>query len=271
MHNGDRMGAARAAWILPAAAIGLAGCLVATTLLRRGGTTPQRDAAPDTGRATQNTSQAERPAKPYAQMLGEIDRERRELAEAYRQARMPSRRREVLQRARAAMVRAVAERIAPYWYGTPWAFHGTTQQPGAGSIACGYFVATVLRDAGFRLERVSLAQQPAERIILSLTGERHIRRFSDAPLGRFVRAVRDDGAGLYVVGLDYHVGLLLCEGAEVFFLHSSGLPPRKVVKEPAEHSAALANSRYRVYGKISADDALLRRWLLGEPIPTRRR
>jgi len=270
VHNGDRTGAGRAAWILPAAAIGLAGCLVATTLLRRG-TTPQRDAAPATDPPTRNTSHTERPAKPYAQTLGEIDRERRKLADAYRQAHAPSRRREVLLRARAAVVRAVAERIAPYWYGTPWAFHGTTQQPGAGSIACGYFVATVLRDAGFRLDRVSLAQQPAERIILSLTGEPYIRRFSDAPLGRFVRAVRDDGAGLYVVGLDYHVGLLLCTGDGVFFLHSSGLPPRKVVKEPAEHSAALANSRYRVYGKISADDALLRRWLLGEPIPTRRR
>ncbi|MBS3733433.1 MAG: hypothetical protein KGY99_00710 [Phycisphaerae bacterium] len=175
----------------------------------------------------------------------------------------------MLNEARQALVRAIARDIAPRWLGTPWAFHGTSQTPGEGAIACGYFVSTVLRDAGLRVERVRLAQQPAERIILSLTGEAHVRRFSNAPLERFVAAVRSCGEGAYVVGLDYHVGLLTCGPEGVFFVHSQGVAPREVVRERAGESPVLDASRYRVFGRITADDALIEAWLTGRAIRTR--
>jgi hypothetical protein len=38
-----------------------------------------------------------------------------------------------------------------------------------------------------------------------------------------------------------------------------------VVREAAESSAALP-SKYRVLGKVSADDIFVRRWLLGEAL-----
>ena len=56
-----------------------------------------------------------------------------------------------------------------------------------------------------------------------------------------------------------------------FFIHSSGLRPWCVVKEPAAASPALLASRYRVYGKLTADDAATRRWLLGKHFATRTR
>src|SRR6188474_3208784 len=39
------------------------------------------------------------------------------------------------------------------WLGTPWDFYGTTQTPGKGKIACGYFVTTLLRDMGASVNR----------------------------------------------------------------------------------------------------------------------
>jgi hypothetical protein len=45
----------------------------------------------------------------------------------------------------------------------------TSETPGRGEIACGYFVSTVLRDAGFGVERVRLAQQASERIVRTLS------------------------------------------------------------------------------------------------------
>lgn len=44
--------------------------------------------------------------------------------------------------------RIIIDSLMPCWYGTPWDFNGCTTEPGKGSIACGYFVSTVLRDAG---------------------------------------------------------------------------------------------------------------------------
>lgn len=54
---------------------------------------------------------------------------------------------------------ALLERIIPYWEGTPWTFEGHTSVPNKGSIACGYFVSTTLRDVGLNLNRYKLAQQ----------------------------------------------------------------------------------------------------------------
>ncbi len=207
--------------------------------------------------------------RPYRQVLADVRARRDALAGRYRAAATTAERRHVLNEARHVLVEAITRDIAPRWLGTPWAFHGTSETPGTGAIACGYFVSTVLRDAGLRVERVRLARQPAERIILSLTGAPHVRRFSNASLARFVAAVRACGEGVYVVGLDYHVGLLTCGPEGVFFVHSQGVAPKEVVRERAAESPVLGASRYRVFGRISADDALIEAWLTGRAIRTR--
>src|SRR5262245_16796602 len=165
--------------------------------------------------------------------------------------------------------RALVDVVLPRWDGTPWSFHGTSTAPGSGSIACGYFVSTTLEEAGFRVERARLAQQPAEAIIKTLVPPEAIARFSDVPVERFVAAMAARGDGLYVIGLDNHVGFLIVRGAEVLFHHSSYVSPAKVMRERARDAAPLVASRYRVVGKLFTDDALITSWLDGAPIPTK--
>ena len=152
--------------------------------------------------------------------------------------------------------------LIPHWMGTPWDFNGTTETPGVGSIACGYFVPTVLRDAGLNIQRVYLAQQASEVMIKAMVDAEHIKRFRGVPIGEFAEKVRQWGAGLYVVGLDNHTGFITYDGVEVRFIHAgrSG-----VVSELAEESLELVNSRYRVLGNLSASDKLLKNWLFGNP------
>lgn len=156
--------------------------------------------------------------------------------------------------------RAIAHDIFQYWEGTKWGFYGTTEVPGKGKIACGYFVTTVLRDCGVPLQRVTLAQQASEQIIKKLVAEKNIRRFSRISLSDFVKAIKAKGNHAYIVGLDTHVGFLVCENGEVSFVHSSGAYPWQVVKERAEESEVLAMSKYRVTGCITADDGFMQRW-----------
>ena len=130
----------------------------------------------------------------------------------------------------------IDKKLLPYWLGTTWNFNGTTQVPGEGSIACGYFVTTLLRDAGVKLERVKLAQMASE---------------DNTGINDFVSSVKKQGYGLYVVGLDLHTGFVLCDSAsDVYFIHSSGIPPYCVVKEAGLTSPLLINSAYRVLGKL---------------------
>ena len=176
-------------------------------------------------------------------------------------------REQVLVEARELVFTAITGELIPAWYGTPWAFYGATETPGQGDIACGYFVSTVLRDAGFEVERVLLAQQASEHIVQTFTPEPAIARFRNRPASEVVAWVEGRGPGLYVVGLDYHVSFLVNDGDGVEMCHSSYLEPGVVLCEDAASSAAFV-SGYRVVGKL-LDDAMVERWLQGEAFPTR--
>jgi len=205
----------------------------------------------------------------YNATLSKVEHERVALRSRYQRATTISEKQLVIDEARASLLRAVSDEVSPFWYGTKWDFYGTTETPGRGQIACGYFVSTVLRDAGLNVQRSRLAQQASENTILSLTTNDHTKRFRNAPLNSFFESVKNWGTGLYIVGLDIHVGFILNVADEVYFIHSSYVDPYRVVKERAVESQILTASRYRVLGKISEDDDLIVRWLKGELFTTR--
>jgi len=114
-----------------------------------------------------------------------------------------------------------------------------------------------------------MAQQASELIIKSLVSEKFIKRFSYTPISKFVNSLQEMGAGLYIVGLDIHVGFIYVNEQNVYFIHSSYYDPRCVVKENALKSEILAMSEYRVVGKISDDPELIEKWLTGKDILTK--
>jgi hypothetical protein len=208
-------------------------------------------------------------APAYRATLRRFEARRLCLAGCYRRAATPGTRAARINEARQLLLTALDSTIFPAWEGAPWAFYGTTWEPRRGSIACGYFVTTSLHDAGLRLQRTVLAKQTSETIIKNLTSEAHITRYHGVAPADFVQKVRALGPGLYVLGLDFHVAFLrVRQGGAVQMVHSSYVGPGTVVREAAESSAALA-SKYRVLGKVSADDVFVRRWLLGEALAVR--
>ena len=96
----------------------------------------------------------------------------------------------------------------------------------------------------------------------------HIKRFSNTSSDDFIEAIDTWGEGLYVVGLDFHVGYIWHDGQQIHFIHSSIQPTYRVLSEPANKSTVLENSNYRVLGKISEDDELIEKWLLGSEFKT---
>ncbi len=151
----------------------------------------------------------------------------------------------------------VADSFYHYWEGTPWEFYGKTQCPGQGAIACGYFVSTVLQDAGVPVDRIDLAEIASENMIKKLVLPKSIQHFVPFDLEKFIADIKTKGDALYVIGLDYHTGFISCEKGEVWFIHSSGF----VKKEVALYSPTLMYNRYGVTGCISSDTTLLKRWL----------
>lgn len=155
----------------------------------------------------------------------------------------------------------LTNKIFPYWYGTDWNFNGTSQKPNEGSIACGYFVTTTLRDIGVDINRVKLAQCASEEMIKKLVSEDNIYRFSNKNIQEFEKTLKEKGNGIYVVGLDHHTGFLYLSEEGNYFIHSSGARPFKVVKEKLAESSLLIKSKYRIAGKLSSDKQLLNNWV----------
>lgn len=191
----------------------------------------------------------------YARSIADLEAERSQLASSLRGDRAAT-----IARARATLLAAITGEIIPAWYGTRWSFHGTSQTPGAGEIACGYFVATVLRDAGFRVDRVPLAQQGSGDIVRALVPASEIVELR----GSSVRQVIRRPAGLYVIGLDKHVGFLVIDARGAQLCHSSNRAPRNVRCEPALTSRSLV-SQTHIVGPLLTDDTI-DSWLRGNSL-----
>lgn len=125
-------------------------------------------------------------------------------------------------------------------------------------MACGYFVTTLLQQAGLDLDRVALAECASETMIKSLVQEKYVHRYRRLNYDRFLQAIKQLGEGVYIVGLDYHTGFIICRAGRVFFLHSA---PPGVQLQNAEDASFLAFSTYRVVARLRDDTKLLEHWL----------
>ena len=148
------------------------------------------------------------------------------------------------------LTNSICDSLIPCWYGTAWNFYGTSETPGKGNIACGYFVTTIIRDAGLPVKRVKMAQCASEEMIRNLCEKTSIKRYRNKNLNEFVAAIKLMGYGLYIIGLDNHTGFIYNDGKEIYFIHSSYATPKCVIKEIANSSSVLASSKYRVIGKL---------------------
>lgn len=157
------------------------------------------------------------------------------------------------------------DQIIPNWYGTKWSFEGHTEIPKSGNIACGYFVSTTLRDAGFKLNRYKLAQlNPLEEAKIISCGETitTIKNSSLTELKKHFLTLKD---GIYFIGLDFHVGYILKEQQNVYIIHSNYINKQGVVKENIEKSKAASSTTYYIV-PISNNQKLIKKWILNQSL-----
>lgn len=200
----------------------------------------------------------------YDVMSADLERWRLKLQSQYRRAGTPGEKCAAERDARMVLETVLPE-LMKCWLGTPWDFNGTASGPGNQPIACGYFVSTVLKDAGFLLDRYRLAQQPSSRILTTFVAKRDCRLMVDVPYEKFAGDMKCMGSGVYLVGLDTHVAFLVVENGRSRLIHSSGAEPYCVVDEEVDHADVLKNSCWRMLANLTAETSALRKWLEHEP------
>jgi len=204
----------------------------------------------------------------YLTLSADLEKRRADMEKRHRAAKTEGERAIIEIEARADLEKTLPA-MMKCWLGTPWDFNGTAAGPGQGKIACGYFVATVLRDAGFRVDRYKLAQQASEHILQTFIDRKSFHLSAGQPYEAFVSSVRSVEPGICLVGLDTHVGFLVNAPESFHMIHSSGSQPWCVVDEGPDDAGVLKRSSYRLVGNLTADKALIRKWLRAEPLKVR--
>ncbi|MGC6467236.1 MAG: hypothetical protein ACON38_13400 [Akkermansiaceae bacterium] len=204
----------------------------------------------------------------YQELIKELEAKRLDLSKQYQQARTAQDITRVIRDSRKTLDEFLPAMMR-CWLGTDWDLNGTCSTPGSGKIACGYFVSTILQDAGFKVERYKLAQQASQKIIGTFLPRNQMHVRAGKSYDDFLQEVVSRGPGIRIVGLDKHVAFLVVqEDSSIRFIHSSGGEPYCVVDEGRHNATALKNSKYRVTGEITGNDDVIHRWLIGDRWPT---
>ena len=201
----------------------------------------------------------------YPQLKKKIQTYQQTMRGLYRKAQSVSEKTRILNRAKNHLFNFFTDSLLPAWYGTPWDFNGMTRTPGQGAIACGSFVVFTLQDLGFKIP-TRMLRQPSENIIRNLCLKKDIYHFpARTPLPKIEQWFLQKGTGIYIVGLDIHVGFIVVKGNKVTFCHSSYFnPPLQVVNEPLLTDNPFTRSQYKVVGRILTDE-MVRKWILDQP------
>ena len=196
---------------------------------------------------------------PYADLKASVEKQRTAYLTEYNSAEDKT---SVIKKAQTYLLETITSDFFAQWYGTEWDFNGTTHEPRKGKIACGYFITTVLEDAGFKIPRTKWAQQASEYYITRMTTD--VKRFSNQSVETVKAYFLGRPDGLYIAGLDNHVGFVYKNGNEVTFTHASYYNPKIGVQtEQLDGDNPFAKSGYRVIGRI-LDTEMVRKWILGE-------
>lgn len=209
--------------------------------------------------------------------LAKIASEREKLAARYEQA-SAAEQAKLRAEARRLLEDTIIEAVFPAWLGMPWGMGSDStatppHEPGM-KVGCSYFVTSVLLSVGVELEnRFTFAQAPAIHIQRSLAPDQaSLHRYFSIPAEQLRDRIAALGDGLYIIGLDTHLGFVVVRAGEVRFVHARYTGARVVSDELLVESVAIANSRPKGYfvTPLFQDGRLVDLWLRGQVVPFQR-
>ncbi len=221
----------------------------------------------------------QRPVEEFPGVVSEMESRRLELSRQWKRAGTEEEKNRIRAGARGFVVQSMLEKIFPPWMGTPWHMGedddaSMPHQKGK-RVSCSMFVTAVLQNAGLKLDdRKRWADSRALYIQRSLAPEpKNLHRYFSITPKELARKLGRLKPGLYLIGLNCHVGFVVIGKDDVRFVHSNYVDPAEgVVDEPLAESQAVKNSQPVGYWvtPLFQDDRLIEFWLEGRPVPINR-
>jgi hypothetical protein len=156
--------------------------------------------------------------------------------------------------------------IIPFWYQTMWNISGYSNLPNQGTVGCSYFVSNTLVASGFNLNRFRLAQTDPIATSHSLTfSDSVIHYLNSGLISNLTKTIlKNHQEGLYIIGLDIHIGYLLIYKSKLYFIHSAYYYPNMVCMEYFEKSPGINWSNNYYITPITSNKKLIEKWITKE-------
>lgn len=200
--------------------------------------------------------------KSYLEICSNLDSTRKVLASELKSATTKDAKAKIYNRARALLIKTFSDSLFVCWYGTEWDFNGTTTKPRQGQIACGYFVTTLVRDAGFQIERVKLAQCASQSMIYTLCPDDDVKIITGGQVAKVKEHILSKDDGIFLIGLDTHTGFVVKKGTDLQVVHSNyTMAADGVMSEPFDGATVINYNNYFVIGDFLNSDATIINWI----------
>ncbi len=219
--------------------------------------------------SAQGTAKHKPDPETYRALIDELASERQQLKELFLNANSQAEQEKILSHASFLLEEAMP-RMMRCWLGHPYDFNGTASTPGGeGKIACGYFVSVVMRDAGFDINRFTVARQPSQNIIRTFVkSDDHLEIKVATPYPLYVEHLTNKYEGIQIIGLDTHVAFVVIKDGKLNYIHATAGSEQCVVDQDVDNASSLKASNYRVISNISRNPEVIRSWILNEKFPT---
>ena len=158
----------------------------------------------------------------------------------------------------ALLFQALHDETFTYWSGTPWDFNGTTQQPRKGTIACGYYLTTLMKQTGFDIQRIYMAQQASSVLIKAYCTD--IRTTGSLENVKSYLETQPDSS-VFIIGLDFHTGFVTKCDTTYHLIHSNYISNQGVVKERLDEAHVLTNNSFFMIGNLSTRKDRIAQWM----------
>lgn len=103
--------------------------------------------------------------------------------------------------------------------------------------------------------------QSASEVFITALSNPNVKRFSNQEISKVSAYLSVAGEGIYLVGLDQHVGFITYRDEEMYFVHANYYQPNiGVMKEELDSKNPLSDSNYRIIGKLFSKKMVIN-WL----------
>jgi hypothetical protein len=201
----------------------------------------------------------------YNEQKQKIKLKRQEFATAFQNAN-DSAKSKIIEEAGNYLFDNLLNKIIPYWYKMPWDLSGYSNIPQEGTVGCSYFISNTLLACGFNLNRYRLAQTDPIAGSRSLTFTDSLVKYRNGGSMEDLskKILKNHPEGLYIIGLDIHVGYLLIYKSKLYFIHSAYYYPNGVCLEYFEKSIGIQSSTTYYITPITTNKKLIEKWITNE-------